>query len=256
MSFSFGSGANSSAIEDHGRMRRFLAVEALFTGRHFDRQIIILCVSWYTSFRLSFRDLVIMMADRGISLAHTTILRWVQHYLPEFEKRWKRYARAVGGSWRMDETYIEVRGRWAYLYRAVDKAGNTVDFFLSRKRDVDAAKGFLRSAMKNTRKPTKITLDACAALHRAVREIKEDGELPQRVKVRSSQYLNNLIEQDHRRVKHRIGPMLGFKRFENAVVTISGIELAEKIKKGQFKTGKLGNQMATMSERWNAALAA
>src|SRR5262249_9760853 len=102
------------------------------------------------------------------------------------------------------------------LYRAVDKAGNTVDFFLSRKRDVDAAKGFLRSAMKNTRKPTKITLDAYAASHRAVREMKEDGELPQRVKVRSSQYLNNLIEQDHRRVKHRIVPMLGFKRFENA----------------------------------------
>ena len=137
----------------------------------------------------------------------------------------------------------------------MDKAGNTVDFFLSRKRDVDAAKGFLRSAMKNTRKPTKITLDAYAASHRAVREIKEDGELPRRVKVRSSQYLNKLIEQDHRRVKQRIRPMLGFKRFDN-VVTISGIELAEKIKKGQFKTGKLGGQMATMSERWNAALAA
>jgi transposase-like protein len=119
-----------------------------------------------------------------------------------------------------------------YLYRAVDKAGQTVDFFLSRNRDVNAAKSFLRSAMKNTRVPTKITLDAYAASHRAVREMKEDGELPCRVKVRSSQYLNNLVEQDHRRVKQRIRPMLGFKRFDNAVVTISGIELAEKIKKG------------------------
>ena len=100
-----GSGAKRSAMNDDGRMRRFVSVEALFSGRHFDRQIIILCVSWYTSFKLSFRDLVIMMADRGISLAHTTILRWVQHYLPEFEKRWKRYVRPVGGSWRMDETY-------------------------------------------------------------------------------------------------------------------------------------------------------
>ena len=90
-------------------MHRFVSVEALFNGRHFDRQIIIVCVRWYTSFKLSFRDLVIMMADRGISLAHTTILRWVQHYLPEFEKRWKRYAGPVGGSWRMDETYIKVR---------------------------------------------------------------------------------------------------------------------------------------------------
>src|SRR5215471_16539673 len=104
-----------------------------------------------------------MMADRGISLTHTTILRWAQHYLPEFEKRWNRYARPVGGSWRMDETYIKVRGSWVYLYRAVDKAGRTVDFFLSRKRDVNAAKSFLRKAMQNRRKPTKITLDAYAA---------------------------------------------------------------------------------------------
>jgi transposase-like protein len=141
-------------------------------------------------------------------------------------------------------------------YRAVDKSGQTVDFFLSRKRDVNAAKSFLRRAMNNTRKPAKITLDAYAASHRAVREMKEEGELPRRVKVRSSQYLNNLIEQDHRRVKQRIRPMLGFKRFDHAVVTISGIELAEKIKKGQFKTDKLGGAEATMSELWNAALAA
>jgi transposase-like protein len=209
----------------------------------------------YTSFKLSLRDLVIMMADRGITLTYTTILRWVQHY-PEFEKRWNRYARPVRGSWRMDETYIKVRGRWVYLYRAVDKAGWTVDFFLSRNRDVNAAKAFLRNAIKNRRTPTKITLDAYAASHRAVREMKEAGELPRRVRVRSSQYLNNLIEQDHRRVKQRIRPMLGFKRFDHAVVTISGIELAEKIKKGQFKTGKLGGCNATMSELWNAALAA
>ena len=141
-------------------MQRFVPVEALFKGRHFDGQIIILCVSWYTSFKLSLRDLVIMMADRGITLTHTTILRWVQHYLPEFEKRWSRYARPVGGSWRMDETYIKVRGSWVYLYRAVDKAGWTVDFFLSRNRDVTAAETFLRNAMKNRRTPTKITLDA------------------------------------------------------------------------------------------------
>ena len=206
-------------------MRPFGPIEALFKGRHFDGQIIILCVSWYTSFKLSLRDLVIMMADRGITLTHTTILRWVQHYLPEFEKRWSRYARPVGGSWRMDETYIKVRGRWVYLYRAVDKAGQTVDFFLSRSRDVNAAKTFLRNAMNNRRTPTKITLDAYAASHRAVREMKEAGELPGRVRVRSSQYLNNLVEQDHRRVKQRIRPMLGFKRFDNAAITISGIEL-------------------------------
>jgi transposase-like protein len=152
---------------DDEEMQRFVPIEELFKGRHFDRQIIVLCVSWYTSFKLSLRDLVIIMADRGISVTHTTILRWVQRYLPEFEKRWCRYLRPVGGSWRMDETYIKVHGQWVYLYRAVDKAGQTVDFFLSRNRDVNAAKSFLRSAMKHTRVPVKITLDAYAASHRA-----------------------------------------------------------------------------------------
>jgi transposase-like protein len=98
----------------------------------------------------------------------------------------------------------------------VDKASRTVDFFLSRNRDVTAAKTFLRNAMKNQRTPTKITLDA--ASHRAVLEMKETGELPRRVRVRSSQYLNNLVEQDHRRIKQRIRPMLGFKRFDHAAV--------------------------------------
>src|SRR6202030_4316108 len=147
----------------------------------------------------------------------------------------------------MDETYVKVHGQWVYLYRAVDKAGQTVDFFLSRNQDVNAGKSFLRSAMTNTRVPTKITLDSYAASHRAVREMKEEGELPCRVKIRSNQYLNNLVEQDHRRLKQRIRPMLGFKRFDNAVVTISGIELSEKIKKGWFKTGKLGGRNATMT---------
>src|ERR1700676_5393572 len=237
-------------------MQGFVAIENLFKGRHFDRQIIILCVSWYTSFKLSLRDLVIMMADRGISVNHTTILQWVQRYLPEFEKRWKRYARSVGGSWRMDETYIRVKGEWTYLYRAVDKAGKTVDFYLSRKRDVNAAKTFLRKAMKGQRVPTQITLDAYAASHRAVADLKETCELPKRVLVRSCKYLNNRIEHDHRRVKQRLRPMLGLKSFRTAAVVIGGIELAEKIKKGQFKLGKLGGRTARMPEIWQAALAA
>ena len=91
----------------------------LFKGRHFDRDVIVLCVRWYLSFKLSSRDLVQMMSERGIVLAHTTILRWVQRYVPDFEKRWREYARPVGGSWRCDETYIRVKGRWTYLYRAV-----------------------------------------------------------------------------------------------------------------------------------------
>jgi transposase-like protein len=237
-------------------MPQFVPTEVLFKGRHFDREIVVLCVRWYLSFKLSFRDLVAMMNERGVGLAHTTILRWVQHYTPEFEKRWKRYARTIGGSWRMDETYVKVRGEWVYLYRAVDKAGKTVDFYLSEKRDVNAAKAFLRKAMKSQRVPTKITLDAYAASHRAVTELKAMGELPKQVRVRTSKYLNNAIEQDHRRVKQRLRPMLGFKSFQTAAVVIGGIELAEKIKKGQFKLGNLGGRTATMPEIWRAALAA
>ena len=237
-------------------MPRFVPSEELFKGRHFDLEIVVLCVRWYLSYKLSYRDLVAMMGERGIGMAHTTILRWVQYYSPEFEKRWNRFARTVGGSWRMDETYIRVKGEWMYLYRAVDKGGKTIDFYLSRKRDVNAAKAFLRKAVKEQRIPTKITLDAYAASHRAVADLKGTGELPKRVQVRSSKYLNNVIEQDHRRVKQRLRPMLGLKSFPTATVVISGIELAEKIKKGQFKIGKLGGCTATMPEIWQAALAA
>ena len=228
----------------------------LFKGRHFDRQVIILCVRWYLGYKLSSRDLVEMMGERGIELAHTTILRWVQRYVPEFEKRWSRYARRVGGSWRCDETYIKVNGRWTYLYRAVDKRGRTVDFRLSERRDVAAAKAFFRKSMKHHGAPRVITLDAYAASHRAVRELKADGKMPKRVRVRSSKFLNNGVEQDHRRVKQRIRPMLGFKRFDTAAVTISGIELAAKIRKHQFKVGKLPGRPKTIPAIWVAVVAA
>jgi len=229
---------------------------SLFRGRHFDSSIIILCVRWYITYKLSYRDLRDMMAERGVNLSHTIILRWVQHYVPEFEKRWNRHARPAGSSWRVDERYIRVKGKWKYLYRAVDKQGNTVDFLLSEHRDIEAAKRFFKKAIESQGTPDKITLDGYAATHTAVDELKGSAILPKNVCVRTSKYLNNLIEQDHRRVKQRVYPMLGFKRFGNAAVTISGIELAHKIKKGQFDTPEINQDGVREPQVWEAVLAA
>jgi transposase-like protein len=238
-------------------MRKLKIVEELFKGRHFDRDVVILCVRWYLRFKLSLRDLAEMMAERGpVDGAYD------DHALGAALRTGVRetlatVALAVGRSWRVDETYAKIRGEWYYLYRAVDRACRTVDFRLSTKRDVKAAKAFFRQAIKSQRRcPQTITLDGYAASHRAVRELKADGSLPAEMKLRSSKYLNNLIEQDHRSVKQRIAVMLGFKGFRNAAITITGIELLHRIRKGQFALGSLGVQGRAAPAVWNAVLRA
>jgi len=228
----------------------------LFKGRHFNHEIITLCVRWYVTYKLSYRDLVEMMAERHVDVAHTTIMRWVQWYVPEFEKRWQPYARSVGTSWRVDETYIKVKGKWVYLYRGVDKEGQTIDFFLSERRDIVAAKRFLQQAIEKRGVPQKITLDGYAASHVAVAELQEENSLPADLVVRTNRYLNNLIEQDHRHVKQRVRPMLGFKRFDYAAVTLTGIELVHQIKKGQFDISILCSPQTRTPEVWETCLAA
>jgi len=197
------------------------------------------------------------MAERGIAVSHTTILRWAHRHVPEFEKCWNRYAHPVGSSWRLDETYIRVRGRWTHLYRAVDKHGSTVDFLLSEHRDIAAAKRFFIKAIEQHGAPERITLDGYPATHSAIAELRKSALLLPEMKVWTSKYLNNLVEQDHRRVKRRIYPMLGFKNFGNAAVTISGVELAQKIRKRQFDTSAvIVKEGASVQQVWHAVLTA
>jgi len=179
-----------------------------------------------------------------------------QQYVPEFVKRWQPYARAVGTSWRVDETYIKVKGKWVYLYRGVDKEGQTIDFYLSERRDIAAAKRFLQQAIEKRGVPQKITLDGYAASHEAVAELQEEKLLPAALVVRTNRYLNNLIEQDHRHVKQRVRPMLGFKRFDYAAVTLAGIELVHQIKKGQFDISILCSPQLRTPRVWETCLAA
>jgi len=238
-------------------MVRLPSLDELFEGRHFDSAITILCVRWHLRFKLSFRDLVEMMAKRDLLMTHTTIMRWVHHYASEFERRWNRFARPAGPSWRVDGTYVKIRGEWVYLYRAVDRQGMTVDCCLSTKQDVAAAKAFFRKAMNGRGStPRTVTLDGYAASHCAVYETKAEGQMPLGAKLRSLKYLNNLIKQDHRGVKLRIGPMLGFKRFRTSAVTIAGIELLRQIYKGQFSLGRLRLKDRSALAIWNAVLAA
>ena len=165
-------------------------------------------------------------------------MRWVIRYADTREKRWHRFERPVGGSWRVDETFITVRGQLMYLYRAVDGQGNTAEFCLRRTRGIAAAKAFFRKALKHHREPPSITLDGHQPSHSALRRIGMNGEFNYRgrnpLKIRCSQYLNNVVEQDHHRAKWRLRPMLGFKTFYNARRVIIGIELAQKIHKRQF----------------------
>ena len=210
---------------------------ALFRGRHFEDEIIILCVRWYLRYSLSYRDLEEMMAERGLSLDHSTIWRWVQRYAPILNQRMRRELRRRNGSWRVDETYIRVAGKWTYLYRAVDSEANTIDFMLSPYRDLTAAKHFLQLALRQTGqiRPRVINVDGHAAYARAISDLKDSGELSSRCRCRPSPYLNNILEQDHRFIKKRIAAGLWFRSVDGALNTIAGHESMNMIRKGQVR---------------------
>ena len=232
-----------------------------FKWRHFEAEIILLCVRWYLRYSLSYRDLEEMMAERGLTVDHTTIYRWVQRYAPEIEKRCRPHLKACNDSWRGDETYIKVKKVWMYLYRAVDSEGNTREFLLSQTRDAEAAKRFFAKALHSTTgsapqaqpvqeqveepwalpdptttksAPRVINVDKNAAYPKAIADLKAAGTLPESVELRQVKYLNNLVEQDHRCIKRLVKPGMGFFSFESAERTLHGYEAMHLIRKGQM----------------------
>jgi len=188
------------------------------------------------------------MAERGVEVDHSTINRWVLKFAPELDKRLRPHLSETNDSWRVDETYIEIKGEWKYLYRAVDSAGNTLDFMLSAKRDGKAAARFFRKVLKatHTQTPRVITVDKNAAYPVAVEALKADETLAAETEYRQSKYLNNIIEQDHRNIKRLTKPMMGFGSFNTARRTLSGIEAMSMIRKGQVKGISQGDSVSQM----------
>ncbi len=255
-----------------------------FKWRQFEAEIILLCVRWYLRYSLSYRDLEEMMRERGLQVDHTTIYRWVQRYAPELEKRSRPHLKATNDSWRVDETYIKIKGTWTYLYRAVDSDGNTLEFLLSSTRDAEAAKRFFVKALHSsacsasqelsteerlaqtpaeatpsttTLAPRVINVDKNAAYPKAFKELKDEGALADSCELRQVKYLNNVVEQDHRFIKRRVKPGLGFFSFETAWHTLQGYEVMNMVRKGQIRgveKGDIMGQIAFISSIFGVAV--
>ncbi len=223
-----------------------MSTHSLFKWRHFLPEIILLNVRWYCRYALSYRDLEEMMQERGVEVDHSTINRWVLKYAPELDKRIRPHLKPTNDSWRVDETYIKIKGEWKYLYRAVDSEGNTLDFLLSAKRDGKAAARFFHRVLKaqHTQTPRVITVDKNAAYPVAIKRLKGDKTIAATTELRQSKYLNNVIEQDHRNIKRITKPMMGFKSFNTARRTLSGIEAMNMMRKGQVKGGDQGDSVS------------
>jgi transposase, IS6 family len=260
-----------------------MAEQHPFKWRHFQPEIILLCVRWYLRYSLSYRDLEEIMAERGLSVDHTTIYRWVQEYAPQFDKRCRPHLKACNDSWKVDETYIKIKKVWMYLYRAVDSEGSTLEFLLSPTRDAEAAKRFFCKALqspacsasqvsapdqkgikdvtvvggKATRAvPRVINVDKNAAYPKAMADLKAAGVLPASVELRQVKYLNNLIEQDHRFIKRLVKPGLGFFSLETAGRTLQGYEVMNMIRKGQVRgvnKGDIAGQVTFIASLFGVA---
>ena len=200
---------------------------------HYPPEVMLVCVRWYVAYPLSLRHIEEMMAERGVFVDHSTVHRWAVKIPPVLALVFRRRKRPVGGSWRMDETYVKVGGQWKYLYRAVDRDGSTVDFLPRAHRDEAAARRFLERAIDLHGAPEKITIDKSGANTAAIVSVQADSGVT--LELRQSKYLNNFVEQDRRAIKRIARPMLGFKSFVCARILIAGIETMHMIRKGQLE---------------------
>ena len=208
-----------------------------FKGRHYSGEIILLAVRWYLRYPLAYQHVAEMLVERGLAVDASCIWRLVQAYAPELNKRCRPHLRPTNKSYRIDETYIRIKGEDRYLYRALDSTGQTIDFLLMARRDTAAAKRFLVKAMEasGSALPRVMNVDRNPAYLAAVEALKADGSLPPRVQLRQCKYLNNVIEQDHRNVKKRAWLAKGYGSFQTAWRTLQGIETIHMIRKGRVR---------------------
>jgi len=208
-----------------------------FKWRHYAPDVILLCVRWYCRYSLSYRDVEQMMKERGLELDHVTVYRWVQRYAPEINKRMRPYLKMAGTSYRIDETYVKVGTQWKYLYRALDKEGQTIEFMLSAKRDISAVKRFFKKMMRadHRRLPFSISVDKHASYPDAFSSSQKEKVLPFDCRLRQTKYLTNIVEQDHRFVRRRWRAMQCFRSFHTAERTLEGVEAMHMLHKAQVK---------------------
>ncbi len=227
------------------------ALHKVLQRLHYPLEVMLTCVRWYVAYPLSLRHIEEMMRERGVFVDHATLHRWAIKMVPVLAAVFRRRKHPVGKSWRMDETYIKVASQWKYLYRVVDRAGDTVDFLLTAKRDMAAARRFLECAINLHDLPEKITIDKSGANIAAIESVKADACVD--ILMRQNTYLNNIVEQDHRAIKRITRPMLGFKSFWSARILIAGIETMHMIRKGQMDC-PAGQTMSAAQQFYNLAL--
>jgi IS6 family transposase len=225
-----------------------------FKGRQYPGEVIVTAVRYYPRYPLAYEHVSELLAERGLSVDGSCVWRWVQAYAPELSKRCRQYLKATNKSYRVDETYIRVKGQEKYLYRAVDSIGQTIDFLLTAKRDAAAAKRFFQRVFSCSANPIPrvINVDKNPAYPAAIGVLKQEGGLPQRVRLRQCKFLNNVIEQDHRTVKKRTWLAKGYNSFQSAWRTLEGIEAVNMIRKGPSEVGRQGRCRDTSAIRREA----